>query len=431
MKESEKGYFKELAGMFDLQFFADGDHPITTTQSNAPGNDVSPTMKEYYDTELLENTRPELYFEQFGKKTNLPKNGGTTVEWRGFAPFKPALKPLVEGVTPNGNKLSMRKIKADLNQYGDYTEVSDKLELHAVDDVILGLTEEHGVQGGETLDLVVRNELMTGTNVMYAKGEDGAYAQGRHKITEKNVLNTVMVHKAATALKTMHTPMIDGSYIGIIHPHVSEDFRLSEGFIDIQKYAHAEKIFEGEIGKIAGVRFVETTHAKVYCGEDLAEDARNLEVKGAVSAAQNYVTFSGGTVAENALEGRLVLIGGELYKVLSNTADKMYLADDVTGEETTVSSVADKTPIYPGEGGAKGGAVYACAFFGKDAYGVVDPEDAGMEMIIKDRKTAGGPLNQRSTVGWKAESTAKILNEERFLRMEVGSDYSYTNYEGN
>lgn len=419
-----------MLGLFNIQLFAD-EHVITTTQSNAPGNDVSPTMKTYYDTELLENARAKLYFAQFGKKAPLPKNGGTTAEWRGFAPFKPALKPLEEGVTPNGNKLSMRKITAELSQYGDYTEITDKLELHAVDDVVLGLTEEHGAQGGETIDLATRNELMTGTNVMYAKGEDGKYAEGRHKLTDKHILNSVMVHKAATALKTMRTPTIDGSYIGIIHPHVSEDFRLTEGFIDVQKYNNADKIFEGEIGKIAGVRFVETTNAKVYCGADLAADARNLVTKGAVSASQNYITFEGGTVGENELAGRLILVGEELYKVISNTANKIYLGDDVTGEEVSVTNVADKTPIYPGEGGAQGGAVYACSFFGKDAYGVVDPEEAGMEMIIKDRTTAGGPLNQRSTVGWKAESAAKILNEERFLRMEVGSDYSYTNFEEN
>lgn len=415
-----------MLGLFSLQLFA-----TTTTQSNAPGNDVSPTMKTFYDTELLDNARNELYFEQFGKKTPLPKNGGTKVEWRGFAPFAPALTPLEEGVTPNGNKLSMRRITAELSQYGDYTEISDKLELHAVDDVVLGLTEEHGAQGGETLDLVTRNELMTGTNVMYAKGTDGNYAEGRHMLTNKHILDSVMVHKAATALKTMKTPKIDGGYIGIIHPHVSEDFRLTEGFIDVQKYNNAEKIFEGEIGKIAGVRFVETTHAKIYCGKDLAADSRNLAVNGGTSSTQSYVDFTGGTVQENELAGRLIIINNELYKVISNTTSRIYLGDDVTGNVASIGALNDKTPIYPGEGGAMGGAVYACCFFGKDAYGVVDPEDAGMEMIIKDRTTAGGPLNQRSTVGWKAESTAKILNEERILRIEVGSDYSYTNFEGN
>jgi N4-gp56 family major capsid protein len=69
-------------------------------------------------------------------------------------------------------------------------------------------------------------------------------------------------------------------------------------------------------------------------------------------------------------------------------------------------------------------AIYQTMFFGKDAFGVVDPEGAGMETIIKDKTQVGGPLNQFSTVGVKFSVGAKILYPEGFVIVESGSTYS-------
>ena len=44
-------------------------------------------LKTFYDTELLENARVELYYAQFGKKQALPSGRGTTIEWRKWNTF--------------------------------------------------------------------------------------------------------------------------------------------------------------------------------------------------------------------------------------------------------------------------------------------------------------------------------------------------------
>ena len=69
-------------------------------------------------------------------------------------------------------------------------------------------------------------------------------------------------------------------------------------------------------------------------------------------------------------------------------------------------------------------AVYATLFLGKDAFGILDPEGEGMEMIVKTREQIGGPLNQFGTIGYKFCHGAKILYQERLLRVETGSSYS-------
>ena len=51
-------------------------------------NTLSPELKTYYDTELLENARIELYYAQFAKKQPLPKKHGGSIEGRKFNTFK-------------------------------------------------------------------------------------------------------------------------------------------------------------------------------------------------------------------------------------------------------------------------------------------------------------------------------------------------------
>ena len=231
-----------------------------------------------------------------------------------------------------------------------------------------------------------------------------------------HALTSEMVAKAATQLKKMNAPTFDGKYVCILHPSVAFDLRQDEAWIAAHQYAAATELFSGEIGELHGVRFVETTEAKIFRGEDLAQNGRTLLVNGKVEN-NAVVAFDGGTVAAGALAGRYVLLGGERRRVVSNTGSSMTLDSAVTA--------ADNAVIYPGEGGAEGCAVYGCLFVGKGAYGVVDLND-GTEVIVKPRGSSGtaDPLDQRSSVGWKGVHAAAILYDEYIVRVECGSSYS-------
>ena len=323
-------------------------------------------------------------------------------------------------MTPDGSGISVSYITKDLAQYGDYTTVSDMLDLTAIDDVVLEITDRHGSNMGLTLDTVTRNEIQQGNQVIYApqKKADGTSAEvlSRYALDGTCKMTSELVAKAATQLKKMNAPTFDGKYVCIIHPSVAFDLRQDEAWIAAHQYAAATELFSGEIGELHGVRFVETTEAKIYRGEDLAQNARTLTVSGA-AANSTEVSFTGGTVAADALAGRYVLIGGQRVKVKSNTAAKLVLEQAVTA--------TDKAVIYPGEGGKDGCAVYGCLFLGKGAYGVVDLSE-GTEVIVKPRGSSGtaDPLDQRSSVGWKGVHAAAILYDEYMVRVECGSSYS-------
>ena len=402
----------EINHMYDLQLFAEAN-----TQTS---NDLSAEMKTYYGMELLESAKPQLVHNQFAATKGMPVGGGKTVEWRKFGSFDKALTPLTEGVTPDGSGISVSYITKELAQYGDYTTVSDMLDLTAIDDVVLEITDRHGANMGLTLDTVTRNEIQQGNQVIYAPklGAGGAKTEVEHRydLTSDCRLTSELVAKAATHLKKMNAPTFDGKYVCIIHPSVAFDLRQDEAWIAAHQYAAARELFSGEIGELHGVRFVETTEAKIYRGENLASDSRTLKVSTKVEGSKS-IGFTGGTVAVNALAGRFVLVGGKRVEITANTSSSMTVSENVTAEANAV--------IYPGEGGAAGAAVYGCLFLGKNAYGVVDLSE-GTEVIVKPRGSSGtaDPLDQRSSVGWKGVHAAAILYNEYMVRVECGSSYS-------
>jgi N4-gp56 family major capsid protein len=130
---------------------------------------------------------------------------------------------------------------------------------------VVEATQLLGNQAGLTIDTIHRNVLLTGTNVMYCpKGTSPVTDRADLDATAK--LTVDMVKKVVAWLKKNNAPKIDGSYVAIIHPYVAYDLMSDPAWIDAHKYAQPENIYEGEIGKIGGVRFVETSEAKSFGG---------------------------------------------------------------------------------------------------------------------------------------------------------------------
>lgn len=353
----------EIITVFTLQLFADAGSVVNTTTGTANAytgetsnsTAMSSTLKTFYDTELLENARVELFYAQFAQKQPLPKGRGKTVEWRKWNTFAKADK-LTEGVIPDGQTFGQSSITDTIEQYGTYATVSDQLDLHAYDPVILGATEEMGASMAETQETLIRNALLTGTNVMYCDNitlATGAVASTptapnlmEASTTVMSLMTPKMVNKVVTYFKKNRVPRINGKYYAVIHPSVAEDLRNSDAWIEVHKYAATSEIFNGEIGELHGMRFIENPFAPVLDGE------------------------------------------------------------------------------YANKAGTK---TYATYCFGKDAFGIINPEGGAARMIVKGADEVGGPLEQFSTVGYKLETNgAKMLYTERMVRLMSCSSYSAT-----
>ncbi len=315
---------------------------VNTTNDATTGNDLSAEMKTFYDLTLIDEAQTVLIHDQFGQKRPIPANGGKHIEFRKFAPLAKAITPLTEGVTPSGKNLSVSTVSAEVHQYGDFITQSDMLELTALDNTILESTKLLGRQAGLTLDTVVRNVLQSGTNVTYCPkiGANGAETPvtSRSGLDATCQLTVDVVQQVVAKLRAQNAPPIHGKYIAIVHPYVVYDLMRDPEWIDAHKYAAPENLYEGEIGEIAGVRFVQTTEAK----------------------------------------------------------------------------------IYTGSGCPSGLAVFGSLFLGDGAYGVTEVTGGGLQTIVKQKGSAGtsDPLDQRSSVGWKALKTAEILIPNYLVRVE-------------
>ena len=392
---------------------------------------LSDEMKVYYSMRLINLAEPELIHDQFGQKHPIPKNSGKTIEFRKYDSLPKALVPLTEGVTPAGQKMSMGVIRATIKQYGGYIELSDILELTAIDNNLVQATRLLASQAGRTADTITREVLAGGTNVVYAGGaKDRSELVGGDSTAENNKYLTVDdIRKAVRALKVMNAQKINGYFAGIIHPDTAYDLMNDKKWVDVKTYSDPDGIYEGEIGKIEGVRFVETTEAKIFHAAPLKiEDggeasARNLTVK---SVASKVITITEKLSANQAkaLTGRDILVGGELLEVASAAAGAAGAAT-ITVKTAPATTPAASTVIYPGEGGANGRDVYSTLILGADAYGVTELEGGGLQHIVKQLGSSGtaDPLNQRATAGWKLTKVAERLVEQYMVRIESASTF--------
>lgn len=319
----------------NLQLFA---QPANHTGATG----MSAEMKTYYEKRLLDQAEPLLVHDQFGDKYPIPANNGKTIEFRKYESLPKATEPLTEGVTPNAQALTVTPMTATVKQYGGWAAITDVLQLTAIDNNITQATKVLASQAGRTLDTVTREVLAGGTNVIYAPAGDTAVTS-RANLTTASVLTPDLIDQAATALKAQNADAIGESYVAIVHPYVAYDLRRNPEWIDVHKYSTPENIYNGEIGKLGGVRFVETTEAKI----------------------------------------------------VSNKAT---------------------SPIN----------IFCTLFLGADAYGKTKVEGSGLEVIVKQKGSSGSadPLNQRSSVGWKAIKCAERLSEEYMVRVESGSTWS-------
>lgn len=260
----------------NLQLFAvlaNGANATVASGSMGAGpanGDLSPENKTYYDMTLIDEASAQLVHDQFGVKKPIPAGSGKTIEFRKFHSYEKALTPLQEGVTPAGKAVKVTAITSTVDQYGDYTMLTDVLDLTSIDNVVLETTKNHGRQAGMTLDTVTRNVLHSGTNVTYCSSAATPATEitSRAALKADSKLTVDVIMQVVAKLRAMNAPTINGKYVAIIHPYVAYDLMTDPLWVDAHKYTNATNLYEGEIGEIAGVRFVQTSEARIYKGTD-------------------------------------------------------------------------------------------------------------------------------------------------------------------
>ncbi len=277
-------------------------------------------------------------------------------------------------------------------------------------------------------------KINAGTNVQYGNGkaDRNLLVGGLPNYEDNDYLNVAAVKRAVATLKRNNaSPFKDGCYVAIIHPDVANDLTNDPEWKAVKQNVDPEDWYKGAIGKIHGVVFVESTEAKIFRAENL-RNAETLE-KGDPETLTVAEVLKNGTIViredlseadATALVGRAIQINGFDYAIETATAGEAGKAE-ITVEETLDKSIAADSVIYPCGAGNAGRDIYSTLFIGQNAYGVTNITGGGLETILKQKGSAGtgDPLDQRSTVGWKATQTAEILSPEFMVRVETACSY--------
>ena len=414
---------QEVADFLDIDI-SHFDNINITTQTGT-GQDLSVEMKTFYDNALIENAKAKLIHDQFAQTRDIPKNNGKIIEFRRYAPFAKALTALTEGTTPAGQKLSVSNLTATVKQYGGYIELADMLIMTAFDDNIAAATKGMAQQAGDTLDTITREVINAGTNVQYANAQVAArylLVGGDATAANNHYLSVDGVRRAVRTLKVGKAQAIaGGNYVAIIHSDTAYDIMGDTGWVNASLYAGSDQIFQGEIGRIHGARFVETTEAKVFNAPNLSA-TRNLTC--ASNTGKIFTIAEALTTAQAAaMVGRKIIVKAVLYTVGASAAGSAGAATVTVVESITGSPTTDV--MYPGESGAAGRDVYSTLFIGADAYGTTKVSGGGLQTFVKQLGSAGSadPIDQRATVGWKAVKTAVILTQDFMIRVETASTF--------
>jgi N4-gp56 family major capsid protein len=303
-------------------------------------------LKQTYLRQLLKRAVPNLVHGGWGLKGTIPRGGGRSVEWRRLETIGANTTPLTEGTPGAATQITFVNVQATVDQFGQYTQLTDLVSTQAFDPVVAELTEAFGETMGNTLDQVVRNILVAGTTLQHfgAKGSRGDISSGDH-------INYAELREAVDTLERNNAKRFgNGLYAGIMHPDTKRDFFADTDILTTLQNAGPRTgenaLIRARVGEFYGVDWVETSNARIFASE-----------------------------------------------------------------------------------GRSGADVYATLVFGEQWYGIVDytdPMNGSAEVIVKPLGSAGtgDPLNQLSTVGWKAAIQAAILNQNFGVRMEHNTSRS-------
>lgn len=375
---------------------------------------LSDSIQTFYDRKLLDAAETQLVHAKFGQKRGIPKNGGKTIDMRRVELFDPSNTLLQEGVTPDGQSIEVSNVTAAISQFGAYVTISDLLDLTAIDPLAREAVKRLGDQLGRAVEWKTRDAMNATTNVQWAGGNTSRFA------IDTDLLTVAEIRKAVRTLKKNKAPKFSVSgkrphYVCICSPDATFDLQTDQLWQDVSKYSNAEQIYNGELGRLFDVVFVESTEAKVYKQSVLNK------VNASTTSSADFVLKNDPTEAEVAF---LSKAGNKITVDATEVTIASYTPATKTVTLSAATSLTADDIVYSKDAGAvdatskKGVDIHSTLVFGADAYGVIDVAGSGaVQTIIKPAGSAGSadPLNQRSTVGAKVMAYAAVILNDLWI----------------
>ena len=194
--------------------------------------EIPSAVTEFYNRTLLERALPYMNHDLFGQLRPLPQGNSLVAKFRRYESLTNTTTPLTEGVPPSSTDPTKTDVTATIKTYGAFIEYSDDVDLTNPDPVVMEFNELLGEQAGESIDILRRDVLVTGTGVSYTNGSARADINSTLSLpTLRTVLRTFERNDAKYITRILSgSPNVGSSAIpmamvAITHPDVALDVR--------------------------------------------------------------------------------------------------------------------------------------------------------------------------------------------------------------
>ena len=261
---------QEIEFKFQLGFCVDNVGVVTAGGVGVGTNGktgvlINGALLDAYAAEILRDSLPALRFFQFAEVLVELEgaNAGDTLKIQRLQSIGIG-KKLLEKNKIETKSLNLTFESVTVNEWADAVAVSGRAaytsNVALMDAAKLNLLDSYVI----TLDVDLRDTALSGTNIMYGYTDalNKTRSATRVGMNENSVMNVALVEDLNEFLSTNRTPKFGGAngyYVCITHPHVIRKLRDDARWERAQNYNQTEQQFYGEVGRIANVRFIETT----------------------------------------------------------------------------------------------------------------------------------------------------------------------------
>lgn len=235
----------------------------------------------------------------------------------------------VEGSPPDEEPLTIGYHEYSVTQKGRLVGVTDVALDLSPHELMSVAAERVAYDAMMTVDRSISAAVLAGTGLTLTVAGAGLAASD--------------IRRWVTQMKTAHIPTFsDGFYLAMVHPSVVYDLMSDTaigGWIEASKYADPSRLLNGEIGRMYGVRFIETTVGTVTAG---TPDTYNTVLFGPdyyafgdLQSVQSYMVRPGGDhsdpLAQKGLVGYKGMWGASTVEVAEAGGPKFGIAADHAG----------------------------------------------------------------------------------------------------
>jgi N4-gp56 family major capsid protein len=304
------------------------------------------------------------------------------------------------------------QVTVTLNEYGSAVTTTKKLNLTSFNDVDSALADIIAYNAADSLDNVVGQTLVGGTNVIY-----GGSATSSATVVAASKISVSNIRQAVTELRTNKAlPRMGELYAAYVHPRQAADLRAESGtggFQELTKYVDRTPFVAGAVGVIEGAYIVETP--RVLNGS--AVGTSGIQTTNSIT---NLAIASGTvTVTTAAAHG----LGVGQVVTFSNTVSPFTA---VTGAQTilTVPSTTTFTVLI-GSSTVASAATTGTVTFTNNYRAVIAGREALAEAQAQDISTVIGPeidaLRRFRTIGWYYFGGFNLLRQAALYRLETSA----------